>query len=297
MRILLTGANGFIGSALLPFLQLQEHAVVRLVRHSPTTGDIIWNPEKGQLDAPAINGFDAVIHLAGANIAGKRWTKSYKREIWDSRIKSTELLVARLSEVANPPSVLICASATGYYGNRGDEILTEESTPGTGFLAELCVGWEQSSQSISARGTRVVNLRNSMVLSANGGALKKMLLPFKLGLGGRLGSGNQYWSWIALDDYLAAVEFILSHNNLKGAVNMVAPEPVTNREFTLALAHSLRRAASIPVPAIVLHTIFGEMANGLFFASQRVTPYRLTRAGYEFLNPLIRQAVETLLKA
>jgi hypothetical protein len=297
MRILLTGSSGFIGSALLPFLQQRGHAVVRLVRHFPATGDIIWNPEKSQLDASAIDGFDAVIHLAGANIAGKRWTKSYKREIRDSRIKSTELLVARMSEVARPPAVFLCASATGYYGDRSEEILTEDASPGTGFLAELCVAWEQSSQSISARGTRVVNLRTGMVLSANGGALKKMLLPFKLGLGGRLGSGNQYWSWIALADYLAAVEFILSCNNLEGAVNMVAPEPVTNREFTQALAQSLRRPASIPVPAIVLRTVFGEMANDLFIASKRVTPNRLSREGYEFLNPMIHPAVKTLLGA
>jgi len=295
MRILLTGANGFIGSALLPYLQQKGHSVARLVRKSIAPGDIIWNPEKGQLDAKAVDGLDAVIHLAGANIAGKRWTKSYKREMWDSRIRSTELLVACMSAVATPPGVFICASATGYYGNRGDEVLTEDSLPGTGFLPELCVAWEGSSRSISARGTRVVNLRTGMVLSASGGALKKMLFPFKLGLGGRLGSGNQHWSWIALADYLAIIEFILANPALSGPVNIVAPEPVTNREFTRALAKALRRPSIFPVPAVVLRAAFGEMANDLFFASQRVTPRQLTSAGFFFRHPELQPALEALV--
>lgn len=290
MRILLSGASGFIGSALVPFLHRQGHTVIRLVRHAPSAGDILWGPENNQLDASVVDNFDAVIHLAGANIAGKRWTKSYKREIWDSRIKSTELLVARMTEVAAPPKVFICSSATGYYGDRGDEMLTEESAPGTGFLAKLCVAWEKSSQAISTRGTRVVNLRTGMVLSPNGGALKKMLLPFKLGLGGRLGSGNQYWSWIALADYLAAVEFILSHNSIAGPVNMVSPEPVTNTAFTRALGHALGRPTILPVPEFVLRTVFGEMADSLFFSSQRALPTKLINNGFQFANGHLTEA-------
>lgn len=284
MRILLTGANGFIGSALLPYLQGRGHTVIRLVRYSPSAGDILWNPENSQLDVAAVSDIDAVIHLAGANIAGKRWTRSYRQEIWDSRIRSTELLVARMSELATPPGLFICASATGYYGNRGDEILTEESAPGTGFLAELCVAWEESAQAISARGTRVVNLRTGMVLSLTSGALKKMLLPFKLGLGGRLGAGNQYWSWIALADYLAAIEFTLGQPALSGPINMVAPKPVTNADFTRALGKALGRPAILPVPAIVLRTAFGEMANALLLSSQRVLPAKLTKNGFLFAN-------------
>ncbi len=292
MRILLSGANGFIGSALAPYLASRGHTVTRLVRRAAVTGDISWNPEKGALDGAVIEGFHAVVHLAGANIAGRRWTTSYKREIWDSRIRSTELLVNRIQALRRLPQVFVCMSAVGYYGNRSDEILTESSPPGDDFMAQLCVAWEKTTQPLTRKGVRVVNLRAGLVLSAHGGALKKMLLPFKLGLGGRLGSGNQYWSWITLDDFLSAVEFILTNQSVVGPVNVVAPNPVTNREFAAALASAVRRTAIFPVPAFVLRTVFGEMADSLFFASQRVSPDKLAVAGFKFGHPDLAAALK-----
>jgi hypothetical protein len=297
MRILISGANGFIGSALSPYLTSHGHTVTRLVRHAAITGDIVWNPEEGALDASVIEGFEAVIHLAGANIAGRRWTTTYKREIWDSRIRSTELLVNRIQALRRLPQVFVCMSAVGYYGNRGDEILTEPSPPGNDFMAQLCTAWEKAAEPLAGKGVRVVNLRAGLVLSAQGGALKKMLLPFKLGLGGRLGSGDQYWSWITLDDFLAAVEFILTHDRMVGPVNMVAPNPVTNSEFASTLAGAVHRPAIFPVPAFVLRTVFGEMADALFFASQRVRADNLITAGFRFRDPDLAAALIAVVPA
>jgi hypothetical protein len=297
MRILISGANGFIGSALSPYLTSHGHTVTRLVRRAATTGDIIWNPEAGALDASVIEGFEAVIHLAGANIAGGRWTTAYKREIWDSRIRSTELLVNRIQALRRLPQIFVCMSAVGYYGNRSDEVLTEDSPPGNDFMAQLCVAWEKATQPLAEKGVRVANLRAGLVLSAQGGALKKMLLPFKLGLGGSLGSGNQYWSWITLDDFLAAVEFILTHDRIVGPVNMVAPNPVTNSEFAAALAGAVHRPAIFPVPAFVLRTVFGEMADALFFASQRVMADKLITAGFKLGHPHLGAALRAAVSS
>ncbi|MBI5267582.1 MAG: TIGR01777 family protein [candidate division Zixibacteria bacterium] len=290
MRILVSGSSGFIGSALVPYLTGHGHAVSRLVRKKERDNDIVWDPDRDLLDSRSLDGFDAVIHLGGVNIAARRWTTSFKRAIWDSRIRSTELLVNRVLAVPRRPQVFICMSAVGYYGDRGNEVLTESSSPGNDFMAQLCVAWEKATQPLAARGVRVVNLRTGLVLSAKGGALKKMLLPFKLGLGGRLGSGNQYWSWIALDDFVAGVQFILGNSSVAGPVNMVAPNPVTNREFARILGEALHRPAVFPLPAPVIRIVFGEMGDSLFLTGQRVTPKTLERSGFQHLYPTLDAA-------
>jgi uncharacterized protein (TIGR01777 family) len=291
MRILVSGSSGFVGSALVPFLTRAGHSVFRLVRQKQIEGDIVWDPDRNMLDSHALDGFDAVIHLGGVNIASRRWTTSFKRAIWDSRIRSTELLVNRISASPRPPQVFVGMSAVGYYGDRGDEILTESSPPGNDFMAQLCVAWEKATRPLSAKGVRVVNLRTGLVLSTHGGALTKMLLPFKLGLGGRLGSGNQYWSWIALDDLLAGVQFVLINQSVSGPVNMVAPNPVTNREFVRALGEALHRPAIFPLPAPVLRFVFGEMGESLFLTGQRVTPDALIRLGFRHKYPDLGDAL------
>jgi uncharacterized protein (TIGR01777 family) len=256
---------------------------------------VFWDPAAGELDAARLVGLDAVVHLAGENIAAGRWSDARKRRLRESRVAGTQLLAERLAATKSPPRVLVAASAVGFYGNRGDEVLTEASPPGKDFLADLCRDWEAAAQPAKDKGVRVVHLRLGMVLSPAGGALAKMLLPFRLGAGGRMGSGRQYWSWIALDDVIAVIERALTDGEISGPVNTVAPQAVTNAEFTRALGKALRRPTVFPMPAFAARMVFGELADALFFASQRVEPRRLLDRGHDFRFPELEGALRHLL--
>lgn len=291
MKILISGASGLIGSALVPFLTAQGHEVVPLTRNK---GAISWDPETGDLDVDKIEGFDAVVHLAGESVAQK-WTPNAKTRIHNSRIKGTGLLAEGLATLKNPPKVFICASAIGFYGNRGSEILTEKNSPGSGFLSSVCKGWENASTAAAISGIRTVNLRIGIVLSPKGGALAKMLTPFKMGGGGVLGSGKQYMSWISLDDMVNAIYFALQNQNIEGPLNAVAPYPVTNREFTSVLGKVLGRPAVLPVPSFALQLLLGEMAEELLLGGCNVLPEKLTAAGFKFQYPQIEPALRHLL--
>jgi uncharacterized protein (TIGR01777 family) len=297
MRILISGSSGWVGSELVPFLRAGEHSVTRLVRRPAHAGgkEIAWEPAEAKLDAAALEGFDAVVHLAGANLAAHRWTAAFKAQILESRAQGTRLLAAALAQLTQPPKVLVSASAVGFYGDCGDATLTEENPKGKGFLAEVCRVWETSTEPAARKGIRVVNLRMGVVLGRAGGALKKMLLPFQLGLGGVIGSGRQYMSWIALDDLLAVIVFAMTHDALRGAVNATAPHPVTNREFTKTLGSVLGRPTIFPMPAFVARLAFGEMADEMLLSSARVMPAKLLAAGFAFqfptLNAALRQAL------
>jgi uncharacterized protein (TIGR01777 family) len=294
-RILVSGASGLIGSALVPSLEAQGHEVVRLVRRRPqSASELRWNPAD-PIPADLVSGFDVVIHLSGENIAG-RWTEQKKCQIRDSRVFSTDFLAQALAKAERRPQTFVCASAIGYYGNRGDEILTEESPAGDGFFPEVCREWELATEPASDAGIRVVNLRSGLVLSRAGGALKQMLLPFKLGLGGRIGDGEQWWSWIHIADWISAIHHILQNNGFRGPVNMTAPNPVTNGEFTKVLAAELKRTARLPVPAFVLRLVLGELADEGLLASARVLPKKLEGGGFELRFPELRMALTDLLK-
>lgn len=297
MDILITGTTGMVGSALVPFFTAQGHRVIRLVRRNPRQGsdEIFWDPEAGIIDAASLEGSNALVHLAGEGIAAGRWTGVRKRRIMDSRVKGTDLLARTLASLRRPPKVMISASAIGYYGDRGAEVLSEGSTVGSGFLADVCCRWEQAADPVSAGGIRLVVLRIGMILSKTGGALQKMLPPFRFGIGGRLGNGIQYVAWLALDDLLEIMSFALLHSSLSGAVNAVAPNPVTNNEFTKALGRVLRRPTVFAVPAFALRSIFGEMGEQVLLASARVVPGRLTQAGYTFRYPQLEPALRHLL--
>ncbi len=296
MRILIAGSSGLIGSALCEHLTDEGHDVVRLVRREQGEHEIHWDPQAGVLAADDLQGFEAVVHLGGRSIAAGRWTKKIKRELIESRVRTTELLAGRLAELANPPKVLICASAIGIYGDRGVEELHEESGVGTGFLAELGQAWEGASALAETVGIRVVQARFGIVLSRRGGALAKMLPPFRLGLGGRIGDGWQYFSWIALDDVLAAISHVLAEDVLRGPVNFAAPQPVTNAEFTKSLGSVLRRPTIFPLPAFAAKLVLGELAKEGLLASQRVVPKALLSAGFAFeyadLSGALRQALK-----
>jgi uncharacterized protein len=294
-RILVSGASGPIGAALLPSLQARGCAVSRLVRGAATSADqIVWNPAL-PLSADSVSGFDAVIHLAGESIVG-RWTEAKKRRILDSRSLGTGHLSEAVAKAGRSPQVFISASAVGYYGNRGDEILREDSPSGEGFAAAICRQWEAATQTSTAAGIRTVQMRLGVVMSANGGALQKMLLPFRLGLGGCLGSGRQWWSWVSVDDVVGAIHHVLNNDSLEGPVNTVAPVPVTNAEFTRTLAGVLKRPAFVPMPAFAVRLVFGEMGDELFLASERVEPAKLSASGYRFKHPELRGALEQILK-
>jgi len=297
MHVLVSGASGFIGSALVPTLTAGGHTVTRLVRSTPRPGqaEIPWNPAARSIGTPALEGLDAVVHLAGDNIAAGRWTAAKKASIRDSRVQGTTVLCEALAQVVKPPKVLLCASAIGYYGDRGATTLREESPPGTGFLAEVCQAWEAATAPAVQRGIRVVHLRFGIVLSPAGGPLTKMLTPFRLGLGGVVGPGKQYMSWIALDDALGAIHHALSTEALQGPVNVVAPQPVTNQEFTTTLGKVLRRPTRLPLPAFAARLLFGEMADALLLASTRVVPGRLVASGYTFHYPALEEALQHLL--
>ena len=279
MRVLISGASGLLGSAIVRTLETRGAVITRLVRGSASgNSQILWKPGK-PLTLPST--FDAVIHLAGESVVG-RWTAAKKARIRDSRVQGTRTLAEAVARMETKPQVLVAASAIGYYGNRGDEVLTEASPSGTGFLAEICREWEAASEPAERAGVRVVHIRTGVVLSKQGGALGKMLLPFRLGLGGRLGKGRQWWSWIHVDDIVGTVLRVLHTNTLRGAVNLVSPNPVTNAEFTSALGTTLSRTAILPAPAFALRLALGEMADEVLLASQRVQPAQLLAGGYEF---------------
>jgi uncharacterized protein (TIGR01777 family) len=298
MNILITGSTGMIGTALIEVLKTLDHRVTRLTRGSLQSREPVvqWNPASGTLNAGEIEGFDAVVHLAGESIAARRWTAAQKARIRDSRVKGTTLLSETLAKLAKPPKVLVCASAIGYYGNRGDEVLREDSKIGSGFLAEVCQEWEDAANAARQKGIRVVHLRNGLVLSPKGGALAKLLLPFKMGVGGIVGNGKQYWSWVSLDDTVGAFRHALTNENLHGAVNLVAPRAVTNREFTKTLGKVLSRPTIFPLPAFVARLMLGEMADDLLLSSARIEPARLLAAGYKFKHPELEGALRDLLR-
>lgn len=297
MKILITGASGFIGSRLVPMLEAEGHELTRLVRRitSGPAGEILWDPESTSGSIQELEGFDAAIHLAGENIGNSRWTPEKKRRILESRKSGTGLLVRSLALSKSPPKVLISASAIGYYGNRAEEILREDSPPGTGFLADVCRAWEESTQAASDRGIRVVRLRTGVVLNAREGALSKMLLPFRLGLGGKFGSGRQYMSWICLDDLIEIIKFTLQ-TQLCGPVNVVTPNPVRNSEFARTLGRVLSRPALFPLPGVVLRVLLGEMADALLLHSARVEPAQLAAAGYQFKYPDLDRALQHVIR-
>lgn len=293
MKVLISGLSGLVGTSLGTFLNTGGHEVIGLSR-SPQAGGIRWDPMEGEIDKANLTGFDAVVHLAGESIS-KRWTDKQKRLIRESREKGTRLLCEALAEMSSPPKVLVSASAIGYYGDRGDEALTESSPPGEGFLPEVCQAWEAACEAARERGIRVVNLRIGVVLSPQGGALAKMLLPFKMGLGGKIGSGNQYWSWIALDDVVGAIHHALMNADLNGPVNATSPNPATNTEFTKTLGKVLSRPTLFPMPKFAARLALGEMADDLLLASARVLPERLEQTGYEFRFPQLEEALRHLL--
>jgi uncharacterized protein (TIGR01777 family) len=297
MRVAVSGSTGLVGSQVVASLSAAGHEVVRLVRRAPAPGEraVRWDPVKREIDAAGLEGLDAAVHLAGENIASGRWNAARKAAIRDSRVDGTRFLCDALAGLARPPKTLVCASAIGYYGDRGGESLTEESPPGKGFLAEVCREWEAASAPAARKGIRVVLLRIGVVLSPRGGALSRMLPPFRAGLGGVIGGGRQYVSWVALDDLVGIVLHALRSGELRGPVNAVAPVPVTNREFTEALGKVLSRPTLLPVPAFALRLAVGEMADALLLASTRVVPRRLEGTGYPFRFPELPAALRHLL--
>ena len=293
-RILISGASGLIGSALVPSLESKGCEVMRLVRRKARGAkEAQWDPMH-PIPPQLVSGFDVVIHLSGEKVAG-RWTESKKDRIRESRVFSTDFLAQALAKAENRPGVFLCASAIGYYGNRGDEVLTEASLSGDGFLSEVCREWEFAAEPASDAGIRTVSLRTGIVLSRNGGALKQMLLPFRLGLGGRIGDGSQWWSWIHIEDLVAAIHHILRSDSVKGPINMVSPDPVTNAEFTKTLAKTLKRPATLPVPAFAARLAFGGFADEGLLASARVEPKNLIESGLQFRLPDLASALENLL--
>src|SRR5436190_2925774 len=282
MKILITGSSGLIGSALVPVLIGDGHTIVRLVRRAPGADSARWNPDDGSLDHGALQGIDAVVHLAGESIASGRWTRARKALILNSRVRGTALLARAVSALRDKPKIFLSASAVGFYGDRGDELLDESRHGGRGFLADVCAQWEDAARPAAGAGIPVVTMRTGVVLSRAGGALPKMLTPFKLGLGGALGAGTQYMSWIAIDDVVGAMQHLLRLDPVAGPVNLVAPDPVTNLEFTKTLGAVLGRPTVLRVPAFGLRLALGEMADEMLLASTRAWPARLTASGYRF---------------
>ena len=294
-RILVSGASGPIGTALLPPLKTRGYEITRLVRGAAAGEDqILWDPAK-PIAPEAVSGFDAVIHLAGESIVG-RWTDDKKMKIRNSRVAGTTALAQALAQAKNKPQVFVCSSAIGYYGDRGDEVLTEESAPGNGFLPEVCREWEAATNPAAVAGIRTVQMRTGIVLSPTGGALGKMLTPFKMGVGGKIGSGRQWMSWIDVQDMVGAIHHIRKSDLLPGPVNMVAPRQVTNVEFTQTLASVLSRPAIFPVPAFVVKLAFGEMGETVLLGSQRVEPTQLVGSGYPFRFSDLRASLINIVK-
>lgn len=296
MKILLSGSHGLVGRALMRSLETEGHEIFRLVRYAPRSdAEVEWSPDRYSIALAMIEGFDAVVNLAGESIAEGRWTEEKKRRIRESRVKGTKLLGDALANLTKPPRTFICASAIGYYGNRGDEILTETSAPGDDFLAEVCVEWEKATALATEKGIRVVNARFGVILDKSGGALAKMLPPFRMGVGGRVGNGKQWMSWIALDDVVGALKFALVNESLRGPVNFVAPAPVANAEFTKTLGKALSRPTLFPIPAFAVRLAFGEMGEALLLSGQRVEPSQLERGRYPFLHRELEEALHKIL--
>lgn len=302
MNVLISGSTGLVGSALIPFLTSGGHEVVRLLRvkgsstlQSSSKEAVYWDPEGGRINASDLEGLDAVVHLAGDPIASGRWTAAKKARIRDSRVAGTRLLCEALAKCERPPQVLVSASAIGFYSDRGDEELTESSAAGHGFLADVCREWEEATWPAASKGIRVVNLRTGVVLSPAGGALAKMLTPFKMGVGGVIGSGRQYMSWISIDDLIGAIHHCLINSSVSGPVNGTTPSPVTNREFTKTLGRVLHRPTVFPMPAFAARLAFGEMADELLLSSQRVEPRRLVESGYPFRHTTLETALRHVL--
>jgi uncharacterized protein len=296
MRVAITGSTGLIGSALKPHLESLGHEVIRVVRGHPSGTDIVWSPADRRIDPHALDGIDAVVHLAGAGIGDHRWTDDYKRELLESRTKGTTLIAEAVASADNGPTVLLSASGIGIYGARGDEELTEESTLGDDFLADLCMQWEQATGAADAAGARVVHLRTGIVLSTKGGALKKQLPLFKFGLGGKMGSGDQWQSWISIDDEVAAIGHLLTADT-SGPVNLTAPHPVTNAEFTDTLGDVLHRPTFMPIPKFGPKLLLGsELVEHLLFSGQRVLPTVLNSdEAFTFRHPELSTALHALL--
>lgn len=298
MKILVGGSTGLVGTALVEYLKSRGHDVARLVRKASDSKErcVVWNPAQGQIDAAGLEGFDAVIHLGGDNIAHGRWTAGKKRLIRDSRVISAGLLASTLAGLSRPPRAFVCASAIGFYGDRGDEVMTEESAPGPSFLSTTCREWEEATAPAAKAGIRVVNLRIGVVLTPRGGALQKMLTPFKLCAGGIVGNGRQWWSWIVLDDIVRALEHCAATESLSGPVNGVAPGVVNNRDFTKVLGRVLKRPTVFPLPAFIVKLMLGEMGEELLLGSTRVVPNRLEQSGFQFAFPTLEGALRHVLK-
>lgn len=298
MNIALTGSSGLVGSALIPFLNSKGCTVTKIKRSTLQNLEsaVEWVPEKGNWETASEDNLHGVIHLAGENIASGKWTEDKKSKILNSRVEGTRQLCKSILKLQKLPAVFVCASAIGYYGDRGDEILTEESSLGDCFLSHVCEKWEEETLVLSEAGIRVVNLRFSMILSSKGGALKKMLPPFKLGAGGKLGTGDQYMSWIVINDVLNAVHHVLTNDTLRGPVNTASPNPVTNNHFTKALGKALKRPTIIPMPAFLARIIFGQMADELLLSSTRVEPTKLKNSGFQFKYPDINTALSSVLQ-
>jgi uncharacterized protein (TIGR01777 family) len=296
MRILVSGSHGLVGKALISSLTSDGHEIVRLVRGKPSgANEIEWHPNEGRLDTAALEGIDAVVHLAGESIASGRWTDDKKRTIRDSRVKGTALLSDALARLSRPPSVFVSASAIGYYGNRRDEVLTEKSLPGNDFLAGVCVEWEKATRRAIEKGIRTVHARFGIILDANEGALAKMLTPFRMGIGGRVGDGKQWMSWIAIEDVVNGLISVIGDKSVSGPVNFVAPNAVTNAEFTKTLGRALSKPTLFPVPVFAVRLAFGEMADALLLSSQRVKPVVLEKLGFKFAQPSLQPALQNIL--
>jgi uncharacterized protein (TIGR01777 family) len=302
MKVIVTGSGGLVGRALVRSLLADGHSVTRLVRggaqqfRAPGSAAVVWNPENGTIDAGALEGHDAAVHLAGEPVAEGRWDEEKKRRILESRVKGTRLIAETLAGLNEKPRVLVSASAIGFYGDRGAEVMREESASGEGFLSEVCREWEKATLAASQAGVRVVHVRIGFVLSGEGGGLQKMLTPFKLGVGGKVGSGRQYVSWITLEDLVRVMRRAIEDEHLRGPVNAVAPGAVTNEEFTKALGRVLGRPTIFPIPVFALRLAFGEVADAVMLASTRVEPARLKDAGFDFKDTEIENALRNVLK-
>jgi uncharacterized protein (TIGR01777 family) len=291
MKVAIAGSSGLLGSALIPVLKKDGAQVTRLVRSSPKAGEIEWHPNQDELSAQKLDGFEVVINLAGENIAAGRWSDDQKRKIHDSRVHGTHLISEAIARTHHKPRVFICASATGIYGDREGEVLDEQSESGGGFLAGVCREWEKATDPASKAGVRVVNLRFGPILARDGGMLSKLLTPFKMGMGGKVGSGKQYISWVAIDDAVKAMKLAIDDQSMRGPVNVVSPNPVTNEEFTKTLGHVLNRPTALAMPAFAARLAFGEMADEMLLASQKVLPKKLVHAGFQFTYPELEQAL------
>ncbi len=295
MKVLVTGSSGLVGSALVESLAANGHLAIRLPRGSSGNGPA-WDPYAGTVDLEGAEDIDVVVHLAGENISDGRWNGAKKARIIDSRVKGTRLLAEFFAAADHKPRAIVSASAVGFYGDSGEMVVDESSEPGDGFLADVCKKWEEATAAAVQAGIRVVNIRLGVVLSAAGGALKKMLLPFKLGAGGVIGSGNQFMSWISIEDVIEAIQYAMVNDSLLGPVNLVSPNAVTNREFTQALGQALHRPTMFPMPAFAARLVFGEMADELLLAGTRTAPRKLMECGYEFRHPELTEALDNLLK-